>query len=135
LLLEYTCLAEVFLTLAELDPANYQSDARSACKRLGRFARVFPLASPAHEVWTGLEHWLSGRERKALKKWLRCVEHADQMEMPYFVGLAHYQIARRLGEGQHALMAETTLFPLGERHYTMRARTLIPAKTSREALA
>lgn len=95
--------AEVFLTVLEALPegareqrARIAARSRSACRSLRRFARRFPLGVAPAALWGGLEAWLDGRHRRAMRRWRRAAGTADRLRLPYDAGRAHLEIARHL---------------------------------------
>lgn len=111
----YTSIAEVFLSLWELgaDESQTLRDAAGrACRSLGRFALIFPLARPITLIYLGQEAWLRGRRRLAQRRWQRALSIARRMEMPYEQGYAHLQIGRHLtGVERHThLKAAAAIF-------------------------
>lgn len=100
----YSTVAEVYLNLLE---ANSRRSARKplaqsvrrALKDMHNFARVFPVGKPRTMLWQGLYDWLSGHRRKAQNAWQQGLAHAARLNMPYELGLLHYEIGRHLPEG------------------------------------
>ena len=70
--------------------------AGEACKRLGRYSRVFPIGKPRASLWKGVNDWVSGRTAKAREAWKTGLAFAEQLDMPYDQGLAHFEIGRHL---------------------------------------
>lgn len=75
---------------------SYRKLALKACRRLHSFARVFPIAKPRAWLWQGAYEWLVNRRGKAHKLWQRSLDQAERLNMPYDLGLAHYEIGRHL---------------------------------------
>ena len=107
--------AEVFLSLLEErwgpDPrlsAKLSVRAHQACAGLRQHARRFPIGVPAAFLWGGLEAWLGGRERRALRLWRRAIDAAERLRMPYERACAHLEIGRHLpvGEGDRRSQLE-----------------------------
>ena len=90
--------AEVYLTLWETQGRGQDLDslARKACKSLRSFARVFPIGEPRSLLWQGLLDWLEGKPEKGQRAWQESLRVAEQLEMPFDQGLAHYEIGRHL---------------------------------------
>jgi hypothetical protein len=68
--------------------------AHEACKAMRVFARAFVMGEPFALLSNGLEAWLSGRPDGARRAWLRCVERAGKLEMPYEEGRARLELGR-----------------------------------------
>ena len=110
----YTCagfseLAEVQLALAalgegrtELGPSELRRRASVACGRLGRYARLFPMARPSSARVAGLVLWARGRPRRAVRAWRKSLAAAEKLDMPHDQGLAHLTL------GVHAPPGETS---------------------------
>ena len=101
--LGYTSVAEVALALWEHsltdatgEPARWARASARAVADLWWFARYFPLGQPQAWLWSGMYHWLRGRQAKAQAEWRRAVVIGERLGMAQDVGLAHYQIGRHL---------------------------------------
>ncbi|MFQ5946958.1 MAG: hypothetical protein ACE5NC_12060, partial [Anaerolineae bacterium] len=70
--------------------------AGAASKRLGRYSRVFPIGKPRTSLWRGVNDWGSGRREKAREAWKTGLASAEQLDMSYDQGLAHFEIGRHL---------------------------------------
>ncbi len=98
----YTAVPQVCLALWRRDiaaggaPSEWAEAARNAVNRLRVFARSFPIAAPRAWLYTGREHWLAGRQKRAQEAWRECVSLALARQMPYEEALAHAEIARHL---------------------------------------
>ncbi|MEB3336857.1 MAG: adenylate/guanylate cyclase domain-containing protein [Leptolyngbyaceae bacterium] len=122
-------------TSTELE--SLAQSARSACRALHQFARVFPIGQPSAWLWQGLYHWLANQPAQAQQAWQRSLAAAEQFAMPYDQGLAHYEIGRHAisTQRQHHLKiasqifteldaafdlarAEAALSPFSELHHT-----------------
>jgi len=97
----YAALPIVYLELwqAQLDgrfkPAkheNYQKLAQKAVRNLRNFARIFPMATPRAVLLQGLYEWCTERPERARALWQKSLDQAQRREMPFDVGLAHYEI-------------------------------------------
>jgi tetratricopeptide (TPR) repeat protein len=132
-----TC--EVLSTLLE-DPHGLDDNARAqlrrfvkqACVGMRRYARRFPLGRPPADLWEGMQAWLDGHPRRALRRWQRCIRQAMELELPYERGRAHFEIARcrmvsdpeRL---EHLLQAIELFEGLGCSYELGAARAQLPA--------
>lgn len=67
-----------------------------ACKKLRGFARVFPFGQPRSWLFQGEYAWLADKPGKAHKAWAKSLAYAEELNMPYEQGLAHYEIGRHL---------------------------------------
>jgi DNA-binding SARP family transcriptional activator/predicted ATPase len=101
----YAGPAEVFLSLWEgsardnLMPVERKvlaQSAQGACKVLHRFAKIFAPGQPRAWLYQGLYHWLEAKPAKAHQCWRKSLSTAEQLEMPYEQGRAHYEIGRHL---------------------------------------
>ena len=88
--------------------------AHAACKAMRVFARYYVMGEPFALLCNGLEAWLSGHPDAARRTWLRCVERAGKLEMPYEEGRA------RLELGRHPLLDGPA-----RREHLLRARELL----------
>ena len=61
-----------------------------------RFAGVFPVGRPRWAILEGRRSWLAGHRGRAFGLWRRALATAQQLDMPYEQGLAHYEIGRHL---------------------------------------
>ncbi|MBN1611535.1 MAG: AAA family ATPase [Polyangiaceae bacterium] len=95
-LLEYDALAEVHLGLRDAGRVDDPKTSRAACRQLRRFARIFLIARPAAALWTGVEHWLSGRSEAARAAWTQALRLAQEAETPHWEAQAHYQLGVHL---------------------------------------
>jgi tetratricopeptide (TPR) repeat protein len=97
--------AEVLLTLLECCPESdpgrrrLAQDAAAAVAGLRRYARRFPLGRAHALLWDGLLQWLSGRPRRALRRWHAALATARALVCPYEEARAHLEIARHLAAG------------------------------------
>jgi tetratricopeptide (TPR) repeat protein len=76
--------------------------ARKACRSLHVYARVFPIAKPRAWLWQGVYEWLVNKPDNANKSWQKSLDYAEHLEMPYDLGLAHYEIGRHLSTENRA---------------------------------
>jgi len=134
----YAGVAETYLTLWEKqllsesqNPKskiqNPKSAARRACKALRSYARVFPIGRPRAYLWQGLFEWLSGRPYLARDLWAKSLAAAQQLDMPYAQGLAHYELGRHLSphdpaRAEHLAQAEAIFSRLGATYDLDRVR-------------
>jgi hypothetical protein len=132
-------VAEVFLTLMEnpvgldhVSRARLSLSAKQICAALRRYARRFPLGEPPADLWEGTCAWLSGRPRKALRRWQRCILRGAELGLPYERGRAHLEIARSRVVGdderrEHLHQAVTVFEKLGCGYELALARAEIDA--------
>ena len=95
--------AEVFLALWESSgdqPASERqalaASAETACRATSRYARIYTIGRPRAWLLQGLYAWLSEKPRQAGQVWQNSLRAAEQLEMPYEQGRAHYEIGRHL---------------------------------------
>ncbi|NDJ52746.1 MAG: protein kinase [Chloroflexi bacterium] len=100
----YAAVAEVYLRLWEVadELADLPAKTEQACRNLRRYSRVFPIASPRHEIYWGVYQALSGHQDKAQQHWRKGLEVAQKMLMPFEQGLALYEMGRHLSPGDPA---------------------------------
>ena len=105
----YAAPAEVFLTLWENgdQSADNLERLRLALDTFGQYVRVFPIGTPRLQLQRGRYLWLKGKHGRARQAWNISLAHAQQLGMVYDQGLAHYEIARHLPEGQAARQAHS----------------------------
>ncbi len=68
--------------------------ARAACRRLARFARLFPIGRPPAGLMQGHYRALAGDVPGAHRAWRRAGEHAERFGMLHDAALAHLARAR-----------------------------------------
>jgi predicted ATPase len=103
-------IPEVGLVLLEqgeppgADPAELRATAAAGLRRLRRYGRVFPMARPRGLLAAGCWHRLEGRPRQAARSWVRAVQAAERLAMPYELARAHLELGRQLaGDGRSPL--------------------------------
>jgi tetratricopeptide (TPR) repeat protein len=106
----YVGAVETFLTLWEAEAREpeittseqvltLQTAARQTLKSIHAHAKRFPIGQSSAQLYQGLYDWLAGKPAKAHKAWEKSLAAAEQLEMPYEQGRAHYEIARHLDKG------------------------------------
>jgi len=85
-----------------IDPAALRSMADAGRRRLGRFARRFPVARPRSLVCSGRAAWLDNRPRAARRAWAHAVREAQRRDMPYELARAHDELGRHLAGGRRS---------------------------------
>ena len=97
LLNSFEPVAYVYLALWQQDLTNKtaQKQARQACRRLRRFAFFHPIGRPFAYLYWGRYQWQAGRHWLARRTWAKSLKIAQQLDMPYEEGLAHYEIGRQ----------------------------------------
>jgi predicted ATPase/class 3 adenylate cyclase len=104
-LVGYTNAAAASLGLLENQPQGNEGQehriiARTACSELQKMGRPFLIARPSAYLFQGNFLWLEGKPQKAWQSWQESLKFAQELEMPYEEGLAHYEIGRHLPAGQ-----------------------------------
>jgi predicted ATPase/class 3 adenylate cyclase len=120
-IVEHSTFAEVCLLLreaGELGPAP----SRLGCRRLNAFARSFPCARPAAQLWSGVEAWHSGRHERARAAWASAATLAHDGGLAYFEAMALYQAGIHLPKNdpkriEHLVQSARLLEPRQERYY------------------
>jgi len=136
----YAGVAEVYTRLWEMqreDPhlvdisnSELRHRARRSCSALHSFSRVFRVGQPYKCLWTGLYDWQTGNRDKAITSWFKGLTTAEKLEMPYEMGLLHFEIARHIELGSsrhvhHIQEAEEIFSRLGASHNLARLHDLI----------
>jgi len=73
--------------------------ALAACRKLRKFAGIFPVARPRSMRLEGMYKWLSGNRRGAIRTWEAGIELARRLGMRYEEALTHLELLRRLEPG------------------------------------
>jgi serine/threonine protein kinase/tetratricopeptide (TPR) repeat protein len=101
----YSSVCDVYLSLWErcarlgLAAGDLPDRAKSACKALRSFARVFPAARPRSDLRDGTLHHLSGRKAQAEARWKRSLQIATDLRMPYDEAVAGWTLGRATVRG------------------------------------
>jgi serine/threonine protein kinase/tetratricopeptide (TPR) repeat protein len=104
----YQGMCDVFLGSWERElsrgraPAADVRAAEESCAIFDSYARIFRIGRPQALYYRGLFEWLSGRKRKARRKWNQALELAIELDMPVESARSHYEIGRRLPMGDDA---------------------------------
>jgi tetratricopeptide (TPR) repeat protein len=79
------------------DGADGQGLAHDAVKFIRNQAKASTAyLLPRASLYQGTYEWLSGKHRRAGNSWEKCLALAEQFDMPYDQGLAHFEIGRHL---------------------------------------
>jgi hypothetical protein len=81
---------------AEAGRPDRRAIADRACRALGGFARVFPVARSRALRHRGTWHHLAGEPRRGGTLWSRAAESARQLGLPHDQVLAQFEIYRTL---------------------------------------
>jgi tetratricopeptide (TPR) repeat protein len=134
----YANPAEAYLSLWEDGCAEpgIKELADQACRKLERYARVYPIGRPRAWLWRGRYFWLSGKTPKAGRLWRKSLAAAEQLAMPYERGLAHYEIGRHLDASvaermAHLQQAFDIFSRLGAEPARQRARAALDSERRR----
>ena len=92
-------LADVFLELDDRPMAT------KAVKRLGAFARSFPLGRPRHLLAQGRLQALNGKRSAAEKLMRKALDEARRLALPRDIALAERHLGRLAGDGRQAAAA------------------------------
>jgi len=124
----YSNLAEACLGRWEASPQDHElrRQADRACKHLSGFARLLPIGRPRAALWRGEYEWLRGRRAKAHRLWQKSLSAAQDLDMPFDEGLAHYAAGRRMParnpqRAEHLIQARDTFAELGAEYGVTRA--------------
>lgn len=99
-------LAEVFLGLLAASPSGGTAlhrpaiDARTACRRMRRFARIFPVARSRAALWSGLQQWIAGQQTAAGRAWREAIDLAQRHSLQPDIARAHAWLAA-VEDGAH----------------------------------
>jgi hypothetical protein len=104
--------AEVLLSLWERGEASAE-EARTACKALGSYARIYTFARPRALRARGRHDWLAGKHRQARRLWSDSAARATELDMPYERALTLRQMGRYLGNTEQLAEAEALFAQLG----------------------
>jgi len=97
----YSGIAEVYLHLwcnsitestTSTDSYEYSKIAFQAIKHFRSYARIFPIGKPMALRFEGIYYLLKGKSKKAENIWSKSLATAEQLEMPYEIGIAHYEL-------------------------------------------
>ncbi|MBL8164676.1 MAG: protein kinase [Anaerolineae bacterium] len=128
LLRHYAAMAELRLSLWERGDTESAAAARTACKSLHSFARIFPIGKATAALYQGWHDHLSGKTEGAQKLWMQGLDAARKMKMPYEEALLLYEIGRHAGpNSQHLQDAAVILQRLGASYHAERAQQLLQA--------
>jgi class 3 adenylate cyclase/tetratricopeptide (TPR) repeat protein len=101
---------------AEVDGKELAGHALKIFRSLARPTNAYFL--PRASLYQGAYDWLSGKHRQAEKSWANGLALAEQYQMPYDQGLAHFEIGRHQpagdpGREQHLQQAANIFSELG----------------------
>ncbi len=74
------------------DSYEYSKIALQTIKHFRSYARIFPIGKPMALRFEGIYYWLKGKPKKAYNIWAKSLATAEQLKMPYEIGLAHYEL-------------------------------------------
>ena len=101
----YASVSAAYMTLwqAQLDgrytppmPVDFAQKAKNGVKNLRNFGRIFPIAKPRATLARGALDWRLGKQGKARESWQKALVYAQDLDMSYEVGVAHFEIGRHL---------------------------------------
>jgi predicted ATPase/DNA-binding SARP family transcriptional activator len=101
-------IPEVCLALLEqgeppgADPGEVRATAAAGLRRLHGYGRSFPMARPRGRLGSGSWHRLEGRPRQAVRSWVRAVQAAERLAMPYELARAHLELGRQLAGAERS---------------------------------
>lgn len=120
----YASVATVYLerweqAIERQEPIEeFKLNARLACKALKEHSQAFAISQPHTWRCRGLFEWLSGYSLLAYASWKKSLQAAERLQIPYQLGLAHYELGRHLGSNNpkrshHLTRAEEIFTQLG----------------------
>ncbi|HEX6387021.1 MAG TPA: adenylate/guanylate cyclase domain-containing protein [Anaerolineae bacterium] len=128
----YASTAATWLALWErqTDDLYLKKQASLANKALKSFARRFPIGRPRSLLYQGRSIWLAGQVDKAHKLWQEALAASEQLQMPYELGLSHYEIGRHLtgddpARQQHLTQAVAIFSRLGATRQQVQAKAVL----------
>lgn len=94
----FAAVSQTYITIWEQRGGNtaVQQKLARSIKALNRFARHHPIGKPRSLTYAGKEAWLRGNKRKAFRLWRKAIKAANQKEMRYEQGLAHWMVTAHL---------------------------------------
>ncbi len=114
----YTSPADLYLTLLETSAAraDTQNLLEQSCSAMKAYAQVHSIGQSRYWLCRGRQHWLFGRKEQARREFARGLDWAERLKMKFDVGLAQYEIGRRLSNGDpkrlETLMSAGNIFSL-----------------------
>jgi tetratricopeptide (TPR) repeat protein len=126
-------LPQVYLTAAEQSvkgkKAEWLKKAGRACEEALRLTKVYRFYLPLAMRLQGTSDWLSGEHSSAEKWWQSSLETAEKMGMPYYLGMTHLEMGKRLNDRTHVEKAEAIFAEIGAEFDLAQARKLLQAST------
>jgi class 3 adenylate cyclase/tetratricopeptide (TPR) repeat protein len=109
---------------------QWSRHAALATTRMSAYARRFPIGAPMAAQRLALQHWLHGRQAKAMAAWQHAIAEGQRTQIPYETAKAHLELASHLNAGsaqrrQHAAEAVTIFERIGAHGALRRARALV----------
>lgn len=100
-------IAEGYLHLyeAQQDTAMLKN-LENISKTFLKYARIFPIAAPRSHLMMGIVAWYHGEHGKAEAYWRQSIKLAQQLDMPYELGLAYEQFGKRLQQSAYQEQAK-----------------------------
>ncbi len=91
----YAALAGSLLMLWEATADDHiQAQVERVLTGLDQYTEIFPIGDPFRKLWAGNYAWLSGEPAVAMKSWQDALNAGAELQMPYVVARAHYEIGR-----------------------------------------
>ena len=119
----YSGISEVFLYLWEKSSNDSASKRNSelallSIKNFFSYSRIFPIGKPMAYRLEGNYYWKSSQYKKAANSWLKSLSSAENLMMPYEIGLAHYElgsheIGEKTAQNKHMELARNCFEQLG----------------------
>jgi tetratricopeptide (TPR) repeat protein len=96
-----SCVAEVMLSAWQSAQSPAERDllareAKDAVDGMVSYGRVFPFAKPAALLWSGVYHFMCGRQLRGLRMLHEAAQRAEALAMPYEQGRAYLEMGLRL---------------------------------------
>jgi class 3 adenylate cyclase len=130
----YVAPVDVYLSLWEMEAERQGSNAkelsrlaRQGLKKSRELGRTYPIFKPRSLFYQGRFDWLSGKQRKAQKAWVKGVDLAFELDMPHEAGLLHLEVGRHLLPGdperqEHLTRALDLFTNVGAHYFINRTR-------------
>jgi tetratricopeptide (TPR) repeat protein len=122
----YSGISEVYIHLWENSGDDTESRKNSgmalqSIKQFVSYARIFPIGKPMVYRFEGIYYWIANKHKKAINSWMRSLSAAERLEMPYEIGLAHFELGshefgKEIDQSKHLELAKLKFDQLGVRY-------------------
>lgn len=122
----YSGISEVYMHIWERSKDDIEIRKNSelalqAVKHFFSYARIFPIGKPMAYRFEGIYYWLGSKHKKAANSWMNSLDAAEQLKMPYEIGLAHFELGshefgEEIDQTKHMELARLKFDQLGVRY-------------------